>query len=166
LGRSERIPGALDDLPSALRNSDHQEVLEVLLRQGRSGAAVERAVRRLGRRVLAYADRSDAWGEMSSGVLRLELLNALDVEHAETFEDVVRRRLDLEFTPSHGVECVSEVMALLEGVRDSAALSNELNAWCDRLNHLHALLGIGDFQPTQSQKKVWLPQSGDPASFL
>lgn len=108
------IPSALDGLPSAIKDQEREELCKKLgERYDLPRAGVERAVRRLGRQVLDYIDRPDAWREIEPGVLALEVLHAIEVEQAETIEDILRRRLELEAMPSHGVEALGAVKELL-----------------------------------------------------
>jgi glycerol-3-phosphate dehydrogenase len=146
LGVGGAAPSALDDLPGVTTPQSTRQLLRTLREQyGREGPAVERAVERLGKLVLRYTERADAWVEITKGVLRLELINAQESEHAETIEDVIRRRLDLEYTPSHGLECLTEVAALLRNRRDPRAIEQEQREFVQRLEALHELLGLPRF---------------------
>jgi glycerol-3-phosphate dehydrogenase len=145
LGRDRVEVDALNDLPGLIDPLSIAD-LRIQLRDqyGHEGPAVERAIKRLGRIVLRYTERPDAWTELTQGVLSLELLNALELEHAETIEDVLRRRLDLEYTPSHGLECLGVVVDAIAGRREREAVEREERAIVERLRVLHGLLGISD----------------------
>lgn len=145
LGRDRVGVDALNDLPGLIDPLSIAD-LRIQLRDqyGHEGPAVERAIKRLGRIVLRYTERPDAWTELTQGVLSLELLNALELEHAETIEDVLRRRLDLEYTPSHGLECLGVVVDAIAGRREREAVEREERAIVERLRVLHGLLGISD----------------------
>jgi glycerol-3-phosphate dehydrogenase len=144
LGRSDsKVPAALDDLPSSLVGSDLETLQrEVVERSGCSGPAVERAVRRMGRAVLSYIGREGAWNEVSAGVLALEVMHALEVEQAETLEDVMRRRVELEFTPSHGMDGLEAISSLLAPKLDAIQVAVQAQRWLERLNELHGILGL------------------------
>jgi glycerol-3-phosphate dehydrogenase len=143
LGIPSRAVDALDDLPSVVDSRAMEHLLLQLREQhGYFGPAVERAVKRLGRIVLRYTEQSHAWNELTKGVLHLELLNALELEHAETIEDVLRRRLDLEYTPSHGLECLSVVAEALVERRGREVVEDEQKQLVERLQALHRLLNI------------------------
>jgi glycerol-3-phosphate dehydrogenase len=79
-------------------------------------------------------------------VLKLEAIHAVEVEHAETIEDVIRRRLDLEFLPSHGVEALDDVCEVLGRARGVDSLAEQRAAWKERLKALHDVLGIESHQ--------------------
>jgi glycerol-3-phosphate dehydrogenase len=115
---------------------------EFATKYGKTGPAVERALSRLGGMCRRYRDRVDAWREISPGVLKLEAMNAVEVEHAETIEDIIRRRLDLEFLPSHGEEALDDVCEILARARSVDSLAEQRAAWTERLRALHQVLGI------------------------
>jgi glycerol-3-phosphate dehydrogenase len=147
LGRGKQTVDALDDLPSVTDSRSSEQLLNQLRDQyGYEGPGVERAVKRLGRMVLRYTEKSEAWTELTGGVLRVELLNAVELEHAETVEDVLRRRLDLEYTPSHGLECLGVVADALAERRGREVVEREQREIVERLRVLHRLLGIPEIK--------------------
>lgn len=134
---------ALADIPSQLSTAEQRELLSELHRRcGVSGAAVERAVARLGRQLLAYCDQPEAWTEVGAGVLRVELLHAVRCEQAETVEDVVRRRLDLECAPGNGLSVLGAVTEVLAQGRDMADLQRQVAEYRNRIVRLQQLLQV------------------------
>jgi glycerol-3-phosphate dehydrogenase len=146
LERVVEVPNALDDLPSVATGSMNALREEFATKYGKTGPAVERALSRLGGMCRRYRDRVDAWREISPGVLKLEAVHAVEVEQAETIEDVIRRRLDLEFLPSHGVEALDDVCEVLGRARGVDSLELQRAEWRERLRALHEVLGIGPDQ--------------------
>jgi glycerol-3-phosphate dehydrogenase len=143
LGVHAATPAPLAGLPGVIKDEARRELLATLReRHGHHGPAVERAVQRLGKLVLRYIARPDAWREIPGGILRLELYNALELEHAETLEDVLRRRVEVEYTPSHGMECLGDVIALLEARRGQGSVEDESREFIRRLQQLHDLLKL------------------------
>lgn len=142
LGKKAVVPSALDDLPSVSPGGVNALREEFATAYGKMGPAVERALTRFGGMCRRYRDRVDAWGEISPGVLRLEALHAVEVEHAETVEDVLRRRLELEFSPSHGVEALDHICAILACSKSADMLREQRRQWMMRLQALHNSLGI------------------------
>ena len=65
---------------------------------------------------------------------------ALELEQAETLEDLMRRRLELEFLPGHGLELLPKILPLLKAKRPSLDMEKEENAYRERLSKLGALL--------------------------
>lgn len=142
LGRETAVPNALDDLPSVATGSFDALREEFATKYGKTGPAVERALSRLGGMCRRYRDRVDAWREISPGVLKLEAIHAVEVEQAETLEDVIRRRLDIEFLPSHGIEALDAVCEILARERGADSLTEQRAARKERLKTLHEVLGI------------------------
>ncbi len=142
LGRSTAsLPDPLRELPSALSEREQRELCQQLTaRFTKVDEGVSRAVKRLGRMVCRYIDRPEAWQEVIQGVLKLELLHAVEMEHAETVEDIIRRRLELEFSPSHGKEIVSHVKAALAANYTSTELDVQEREWLDHLAQVENLL--------------------------
>jgi glycerol-3-phosphate dehydrogenase len=64
---------------------------------------VSGAVRRFGGRVIRLLDWSDGLEAVGGLILKGELRLAIEHEQAETLEDVVRRRLEIEQLPGHGI---------------------------------------------------------------
>jgi glycerol-3-phosphate dehydrogenase len=128
--RPAASPDVLRDLSCAISKSELEALRDELeARHGDCGGGVLRALQRLGRVVMRYVDTPDAWREIAPGVLQLEALHAVQVEQAETIEDVIRRRLDLEATRSHGVEAVEGIKTLLRGRLSEATLQEQEAAW-------------------------------------
>jgi glycerol-3-phosphate dehydrogenase len=69
-------------------------------------------------------------------VLRLEIVHAIECEQAETIEDVLRRRVELEATPSHGKEALGITKSELARKFSLEELQVQEAAW---LEHLHAV---------------------------
>jgi glycerol-3-phosphate dehydrogenase len=143
LGVSQlELPDPLSNLPSAVSDSERAELGEELLRRYPSHpAALARAVQRMGNLTLRYRDRSDAWSEIAPGVLLVELLHAIELEQAETVEDIVRRRLELEATPSHGIEALSRLEPLLVSWWGQEAVSEQMREFRERMRRIDALCG-------------------------
>src|SRR6185295_10851809 len=69
----------------------------------------------LNRAINKFGSRVKLIGENRLKILGGEILQgeveiALDLEQAETLEDLMRRRLDLEFMPGHGFEALPEIL--------------------------------------------------------
>jgi hypothetical protein len=95
----------------------------------------------MGNLTLRYHNRPDAWTEIAPGVLRLELLHACEVEQAETIEDIIRRRVELEATPSHGVEVLGRIEPLLTSWWGREAVTAEIVEFQDRMRRIDAICG-------------------------
>lgn len=135
------VPSVLSGLPSALCGNELDNLVRQLESQyGYRGEGVRRAVQRLGKQVLLYGTRPELWREIVPGVLELEVAHAIEVEHAETIEDILRRRLELEATPSFGIEALDVVKKHLKKKLSSATLANQEERWRTHLARIHALV--------------------------
>jgi hypothetical protein len=110
-----------------------------------SDDALNRATSRLGNQVLIYLDRPEAWSEISEGVLNLEAIHAIEVEQAVTIEDLLRRRLELEETPSHGIAALDALERELGKVVEPSIVSMQRGEYLGRIEELMRVL-----KPTSS----------------
>lgn len=137
------LPDPLRELPSALSDGDQKKLCQQLTRRFENvGEGVARAVKRLGRSVCRYIDRPEAWQEIARGVLALELVHAVEIEQAETVEDIVRRRLELECTPSHGKEIVSHAKLALARNHNATELDTQEREWLAHIARVEELLAF------------------------
>jgi hypothetical protein len=110
-----------------------------------SDDALNRATSRLGNQVLIYLDRPEAWSEIAEGVLNLEAIHAIEVEQAVTIEDLLRRRLELEATPSHGIAALDALERELGKVVEPSIVSMQRGEYLGRIERL-----MGVLKPTSS----------------
>lgn len=73
----------------------------------------EETIRRLGARTMYLLEKPDYLEVVGDVVCKGELLIAVHVEQAETLEDVLRRRLQLEFLPGNGVNALEGLASAL-----------------------------------------------------
>ena len=113
----KNIPSSIENLPGYIADSERASLIKTLHEQHPAHKkAVSRAVERLGSQVLRYSDRAEAWEEICPGVLMLEVLHAIECEHACSLEGVVRWRLELESTSDCSSEEVFKKIAkMIEG---------------------------------------------------
>lgn len=141
-GSTSAIPDPLEDLPSVTSADESVRLVgELTTRFGTSPKAAARAVARLGRLVLRYTERPTAWHEVSPGVLMLEVMHAIELEQAESIEDVVRRRLELEPTPSNGCEVLESVGGELSKHLPIDVVQRQKQEFIERIGRIRALCG-------------------------
>jgi glycerol-3-phosphate dehydrogenase len=141
--QSTKVPDVLREMPSALSLKQSTDLCaELAQRFNYQGAGVSRAVARLGRLVVDYVGRPEAWQEIAPGVLRLEAIHAVEVEHAQTIEDIIRRRLELEPTPSHGIEALEGIKEILSGRVSEHDLKAQERAWRTHIESLMERLQV------------------------
>ena len=93
---SRDIPSPIQGLPGYIIEEHSRELIIALQERHPSlKAGICRAVERLGRQVMRYYKRAEAWQELCPGVLVLEVLHAIECEHATSVEGVLRWRLEL-----------------------------------------------------------------------
>jgi glycerol-3-phosphate dehydrogenase len=131
----------LRGLPGAITETESDALIRDLASQhDASPKAVKRAVERLGSVIMSYVSEPRAWREIAPGVLMLEVLHAIDYEQAVTLEDILRRRIELEMTPSHGVELLDVIVAELRRVLTSSDLAQQKRDYLSRILRVERLL--------------------------
>lgn len=101
-----------------------------------------RAIDRLGSRVRLFSEKEGHMEVLAGRMLRGEVEIALDMEQAETLEDLMRRRLELECTPGYGFEVLPEILSLLEKKRPHLNLGEEEARYRKRIDQLRKIMGI------------------------
>lgn len=98
---------------------------------------IERAVSRLGARVKDLGpenvDLPQALERIGEVLLRGEVEMALLVEQAETLEDLMRRRLELEYLPDHGFSVLPQILKLLKEHRPGIDIAAEEQRYRERI---------------------------------
>jgi|1048.fasta_scaffold16479_2 glycerol-3-phosphate dehydrogenase len=104
---------------------------------------VDRAVSRLGTKVNAFLDPSGdlSWFKSVAGVcLRGEIELALRTEQAETLDDLLSRRLGLEFQPEHGLKGLDEIVAIFKAARPEVDMDAQIAKYSGKIDKINALL--------------------------
>jgi hypothetical protein len=65
---------------------------------------------------------------------------ALDTEQVETLEDLMRRRLELEYTEDHGVRFLPIIEAVFKQLRPEMDFAAQKTAYLERMGTIEALL--------------------------
>lgn len=99
----------------------------------------QRAISRLGS-LVRFLSTAEAFEPLEGQILRGEVELALAVEQAETLEDLMRRRLELEYFPGHGLEALNSIAAVLKAKRPAADVDKEMESYRNRLDALARLL--------------------------
>lgn len=101
--------------------------------------AVKRAIDRLGSRV-RFLLEEDRYLEVLPGkILRGEVELAIDVEQAESIDDVMRR-LDLEYLSGHGFESLDSFVSILSEMRPGGDYLEQARRYRERLGSLEVRL--------------------------
>ena len=80
--------------------------------------------------------------ELSGGTIRRgEVDTAILEDQAEGLEDLLRRRLDLEYTKGCGLDLLPEIAEILGRAKPNLNLEKEIQKYRDRIEGLWKLLG-------------------------
>jgi len=132
---AERLPGAVG----------FQEAVEAFLRKGERrgipGSLLSRTVARLGSRVRSLLDRPEAMEVIGDRILRGEVETAIREDQAERLEDLMRRRMDLEYTDGCGLDLLPAIAKILGRAKPNLDLAEEVRKYRDRIHSLWKLIG-------------------------
>ncbi len=132
--RDSALPGACDSLEAGM-------VISRLVTEGRySQNAAERLFRRLGARALSVLKYADGCREISEQVTEGEVRYGIIEEQAERLEDLMRRRLDLEYRYGHGLAELDEIGKIFKSVRPQSNFEVEKSEYVKRMECIHDLL--------------------------
>jgi len=127
----------LKELPGTLRQEEVPVLQKTLRDRGLSEEATERLLGRYGKRIEKYVPYLDSSPE---ALVRLETAIALDSEQVESLEDLLRRRLELEYTADHGERFFEEIRKIFQSMRPDIDFDRELDAYRARLKAVDLLL--------------------------
>ncbi|MCB0318909.1 MAG: FAD-dependent oxidoreductase, partial [Bdellovibrionales bacterium] len=103
---------------------------------------IQRLVTRYGSLVKYFLDDESMFEVINNQILKGEIEIAIDIEQAETIEDIFRRRLDLEFLPEHGLGVIESVAEILKQKRPNLNIEEEVLNYKNRVNMLRNLLEL------------------------
>lgn len=132
---AELLPGAVG----------FQEAVDAFQREGERrgipGPLIERTVDRLGSRVRSLLDRPEAMEVIDGGILRGEVETAILEDQAERLEDLMRRRMDLEYTDGCGLGLLPGIVKILGRAKPNLDTEEEVRTYRDRIHNLWKLIG-------------------------
>jgi glycerol-3-phosphate dehydrogenase len=125
-------------LPGSFAAGEQEELTRSLELHGLDPEDINRLIGRYGKRLgehyLAYAEGS------RETVIALETMIALDTEQVETLEDLMRRRLELEYTADHGLKFLPLIESVFKQLRPEIDFTAQKTAYLERLRTIEALL--------------------------
>ena len=128
----------LKELPGSISQVEYQELRRSLEGHGVSGDFQTRLLSRYGKRL---GDNYLEFVDASPGkLIELETMIALDTEQVESLEDLMRRRLELEYTASHGEEYLSIIGEVFKRMRPDIDFELEKQRYLERMRAMHSLL--------------------------
>jgi len=126
-------------LPGSASDDEITVMYETLSSRGVSRLAQERLVGRYGRRL--SENYLDLVGVSAEDLIELETRIALDTEQVENLEDLMRRRLELEYTEGHGVQYLPILKRIFAEMRPDVDFTAQSRAYIERLSRIDRLLG-------------------------
>jgi glycerol-3-phosphate dehydrogenase len=129
----------LKELPGSATDVECEELQCSLATHGVSIESQHRLLGRYGKRLGDnYLEFVDASPEK---LFELETMIALDTEQVESLEDLMRRRLELEYTEGHGERYLSIIGEVFKRVRPDIDFEREREEYLARMRKIHSLLG-------------------------
>ncbi len=153
--RETRLPGAvgLEETAAIFREEGR--------RRGIDSSLLDRTLSRLGSRAGLLLRRKGWMEPIEGGLLRGEVELALEGEQAETLEDLMRRRLELEYLETHGFSSLPAILRILAERRPRLNVCDEEQCYRDRLDRIRELIGI---TPLPDRETTASGRSQDPSS--
>ena len=128
----------LKELPGSVSTIEREELQRSLAAHGVSPEFQSRLLARYGKRLGDnYLEFVDASPER---IIELETMIALDTEQVETLEDLMRRRLELEYTAGHGEGYLSLIGDVFKRMRPDIDFEGEKERYCERMRGIDSLL--------------------------
>jgi glycerol-3-phosphate dehydrogenase len=128
----------LEKLPGSISHTEHEELAHTLAQRGIAENTQARLLSRYGKRL------ASGYGELFSdddvGNTAIEAEIALDTEQVETLEDLMRRRLELEYTEDHGERYLDAIRTVFLRRRPDYDIDQAITAYRDRLRRIDDLL--------------------------
>jgi glycerol-3-phosphate dehydrogenase len=127
----------LKKLPGSAEGEALAAIEKVLLGKGLTPETATRLMRRYGKRLEGYLDRVEPSLER---IVQLETMIALDTEQVESVEDLMRRRLELEYVAGHGEMHLSAIRELFLTMRPTIDFERESREYIERMKRIDDLL--------------------------
>lgn len=128
----------LKELPSSHSNEEGLAWNRTLESQRVAREVRERLIRRYGKRLSeSYLDRATGEDEK---IIALETAIALDTEQVETLEDLMRRRLELEYLDGHGERFLPVIKEVFAALRPEIMFDQQAAEYRQRMRRIDALL--------------------------
>ncbi|MEY4669834.1 MAG: hypothetical protein RL518_2533 [Pseudomonadota bacterium] len=129
----------LKELPGSASEVECHELQRSLAAHGVSLESQARLLGRYGKRL------GDNYLELVDGstekLIELETMIALDTEQVESLEDLMRRRLELEYTEGNGERYLPIIGEVFKRMRPDIDFDKERTEYLSRMKTIHSLLG-------------------------
>jgi len=127
-------------------------VLDRFSKRAENAGLTDKEIRRLVERFGPWVDRLEGEGlkPLAGGGVVGEVELALDIEQAETVEDILRRRLTLEFLPGNGVAALPKVVEIMNSRRPGRSFTEEAKRYEARIAVLQDVMGTASEVPLKA----------------
>lgn len=127
-------------LPGAAMFQDSINEFQVIANQLKVPQEIQtRTIRQLGSRVRLFDPEKDDF-EVVGNFLKGELNQALQIEQAENLEDIMRRRMGLEYEYGHGIDQIDSILKILAEQRPKINVEAEKAKYLQRMQQMRELL--------------------------
>lgn len=103
---------------------------------------VQGLTRRYGGKVSEVVAYDSDTSPLGDGYCRSEIRYALEVEQAECLEDIMRRRLEIEYLPGYGVDLLPNIIEYCKELRPHVDWTGQRDQYLERLASLRSVLGL------------------------
>lgn len=138
LGRSTPVSDTVDVQSSTVTRTDFETQVKDF---GLTEAQLERVWTRYGAQAVRVVASPEDAQPLGTFAVVGELRYALEVEQATSLEDIMRRRLELEYMPGCGKSALPQVIETLRQTSNPERVATELNGYQKRLGTLFARMG-------------------------
>ncbi len=136
----------LKKLPGSADMQTFNALEEKLRNQGVSEVVSLQLLRRYGSRIERYLPLING---MSDRVAQVEAAIALDTEQVECVEDLMRRRLELEYCAGHGEEYIRSIREVFQVMRPEIDFDRQIRRYWERMKKIDDILHESpDIPPT------------------
>lgn len=133
-----KIREDLKKLPGSANEAQRADLTKALSSRGVTPEAQNRLLGRYGKRLGDnYLDSVEASPEK---LIELETRIAIDTEQVESLEDLMRRRLELEYTEGHGEKYLPIIRQVFRETRPEINFDKESAAYLSRMKTVRSLL--------------------------
>lgn len=122
--------------------SETNDYREKLKKRGIESALIDGSLRRFGGSAVHFLSNEKYLDVLDDILLAGEVYFSLNVEQAESLDDIVKRRLGLEFRADHGLPVINSICSIGQRERTEHDWGIDRATYKTRLKDLHALLRI------------------------
>jgi len=133
--RGRNLPG------TGLVEAAFKDFQQISNKNGILKESQEFALRRFGSR-LRFLRKDDDYRVISGKLLQGELMLAFDIEQTEKLEDLMRRRLGLEYHADYGLDVLDEIIDYAKRARPNVDWDREKSLYKERIESIKKLITV------------------------